>query len=278
MTTPNAQHTGTRRSDDTEAEDLHVCQDGFRDAPALLLIHGSAASTRSWDALVPLLTGSHHVIRVDLLGHGRSPKPLDADYSVPAQARRVARVLDRLGVARAVVVGHSSGGYTATALAEQRPDLVTALALVNTGPSLDAFLAPEAGAEPPALDPAHWPPTDDQIRGLAASGFREGYDIPDDLLAELRAMTFRSLTATMGASTAYLAQLPLPARLMPLGTPLLVLFGDQDRRWRAASAADYLTVPHATVNWLPGLGHSPLIESPPQTAAQLLPFTTAQPT
>ncbi|GAA3425818.1 alpha/beta fold hydrolase [Streptosporangium sandarakinum] len=44
-------------------------QDGPRDAPALLLIHGSASSTRSWDPMVPLLTGSYRVIRIDLLGH-----------------------------------------------------------------------------------------------------------------------------------------------------------------------------------------------------------------
>ncbi|MFF7158089.1 hypothetical protein [Streptomyces sp. NPDC008139] len=46
----------------------------------------------------------------------------------------------------------------------------------------------------------------------------------------------------------------------------------------ASQSYDYLTVPRATVNWLPGLGHSPLIESPPRTAAQLLPFTTARST
>ncbi|MFD0473963.1 alpha/beta fold hydrolase [Nonomuraea thailandensis] len=56
----------------------------------------------------------------------------------PDQARRAGEALDRLGVRQAVVAGHSSGGVVATALAELRPGLVTALALVNTGPSLDA--------------------------------------------------------------------------------------------------------------------------------------------
>ncbi|NMO34994.1 alpha/beta fold hydrolase [Streptomyces sp. GMY01] len=114
--------------------DIHVCQDSPRDAPALLLVHGSASSTRSWDPLVPMLTGSHHVIRIDLLGHGRSAKPADRSYPLPDQARRVGAALDRLGVEPAVVVGHSSGGVAATALAEQRPDLATALALIDIGP------------------------------------------------------------------------------------------------------------------------------------------------
>ncbi|MDA2807726.1 alpha/beta fold hydrolase [Nocardiopsis sp. LSu2-4] len=114
-------------------------QDGPRDAPALVLIHGLAGSARWWDPLVPRLAGSHRVIRVDLLGHGRSAKPTGGGYSVPEQARRVGEVLDRLGVEEAVVVGHSTGGSVATALAERRGDLVGGLVLIGSGPRLDAF-------------------------------------------------------------------------------------------------------------------------------------------
>ncbi|MEU0569408.1 alpha/beta hydrolase [Nonomuraea sp. NPDC005983] len=250
--------------------DIYACQDGPRDAPALLLIHGSASSTRSWDSLVPMLTRAHRVIRIDLLGHGRSAKPADRSYALPDQARRVGTVLDRLGVEHAIVVGHSSGGAAATALAEQRPDLVTALALINTGPSLDAFIAPETAA----IGPSQWPLTDEQLRRFASTGFsRAGYQIPEELLDEVRAMTFHTLTATMQATRDYLEQRALPDRLAALGKPLLVIFGEDDRRWRSSSAADYRTVPGATIELLPGLGHSPILEDPPRTAASLLAFT-----
>jgi len=249
---------------------IYVCQDGPRDAPALLLIHGSASSTRSWEALVPLLTKSHRVIRIDLLGHGRSAKPADRSYALPDQGRRVGVVLDRLGVEHAIVVGHSSGGAVATALAEQRPDLVAALALINTGPSLDAFIAPASAA----ISPAQWPPTDEQLRQFASTGFsRAGYQIPQELLDEVRAMTYHTLTTTMQATREYLEQQALPDRLTALGKPLLVIFGEDDRRWRSSSAADYRAVPGATVELLPGLGHSPLLEDPQRTAAPLLAFT-----
>src|SRR5215207_1938869 len=61
-------------------------------------------------------------------------------YDVPDQADRVAAVLDELGLREVVTVGHSSGGYVATALAERRPDLVRSLALISTGPRTDALL------------------------------------------------------------------------------------------------------------------------------------------
>lgn len=251
--------------------DIYVCQDGPRDAPALLLIHGSASSTLSWNPMVPLLTGSHRVIRIDLLGHGRSAKPADSSYALLDQARRAAVALDRLGVEHAVVVGHSSGGVVTTALAEQRPDLVTALALINTGPSLDAFIAPQSAA----IDPSQWPPTDEQIRRFASTGFsRAGYRIPPELLDDVRGMTHHTLTTTMQATRSYLEQQALPDRLKALGKPLLVLFGEEDRRWRSSSAADYRAVPGAKVELLPGLGHSPILEDPPRTATPLLTFTT----
>ncbi|MEU6717885.1 alpha/beta hydrolase [Nonomuraea sp. NPDC046802] len=264
---PHVKVTETLLLDDG---DIHVCQDGPRDAPALLLIHGSASSARSWDSLVPMLTTSHRVIRIDLLGHGRSAKPDDRSYATPDQARRSGVVLDRLGVEHAIVVGHSSGGVVATALAEQRPDLVTALVLINTGPSLDAFIAPASAA----IDPSQWPPTDEQIRQFASTGIsRPGYALPQELLDEMRGMTYHTLTTTMQATSEYLMQQALPDRLTTLGKPLLVIFGEDDRRWRSSSAAGYRVVPGAKVELLPGLGHSPILEDPPRTAIPLLAFT-----
>jgi pimeloyl-ACP methyl ester carboxylesterase len=252
---------------------IYVRQDGPRDAPALLLIHGNASSARWWDELVPMLTGSHRVIRIDLLGYGRSAKPADRSYALTDQARRVGVAMDRLGVERAIVVGHSSGGAAATALAERRPDLVTALVLINTGPHLGAYIAP-----PVAFDPSQWPNvSDEQLRQYASPAFsRPGYRIPLELLHEVRAMTFHSLTAATQASRDYVLEEALPDRLARLGKPLLVIFGEEDRRWRSSSAADYRAVPGAIVDMLPGLGHTPILEDPARTAASLLAFTTTQ--
>jgi pimeloyl-ACP methyl ester carboxylesterase len=110
--------------------DMHVVEDGTPGAPGLLLIHGSAGSTAWWDPVVPALAGACRVIRVDLLGHGRSSSP-PGGYDIPAHARRVGAALDRLGAGRVTVIGHSMGCMVATALAEQRPDKVAALALID---------------------------------------------------------------------------------------------------------------------------------------------------
>jgi pimeloyl-ACP methyl ester carboxylesterase len=256
---------------------IYVRQDGPRDAPALVLIHGLAGSTRWWDPLVPMLARSHRVIRIDLLGHGRSAKPAGGGYEIPEQGRRVGAALDRLGVKRAMVVGHSSGGLVATALAEQRRDLVTALALIDIGPRLDTFISSGPAGQlltVPVVGELLWRlRTDGLIRKALSTAFsRRGYKIPQQLVDDVRATTYHSLTTTDRAGSDYLKQRALPDRLTPLGKPLLVIFGEEDRRFRSSSAAEYRAVPGARVELLPGLGHSPMLEDPPQTAAPLLAF------
>jgi len=257
----------------TNPYELHVRQDGDPGAPALLLIHASGSSTIEWDPIVPMLAGSHRVIRVDLLGHGESPKPGDGDYAVPTQAGRVATVLDRLGVTRAVVAGHSSGGYTTTALAERRPDLVTALALINSGPGPEAVIPPPGGGDPAVP----WPLLDDaQLLQLASVGFsRVGYRPPFSFLDAVRRMTFHSFTTTMRESSAYIAEKTVPDRLTAVGKPLLVIWGEDDKRYRRSSIDAYRAVPGARVEPLPGLGHSPNMEDPGKSAELLLAFAAA---
>ena len=258
---------------------IYVSQDGPRDAPALVLIHGLGGSTRWWDRVVPMLAGSYRVIRIDLLGHGRSAKPSRGGYTTTQQGHRIGEALDRLGVKHAILVGHSTGGYVATALAEQRGDLVTALALIDTGPRMDGFISDGLVGKlvfAPVLGQLLWRlRTDGIVRKGLRTAFAPGFEIPQQLVDDTRGMTYHALTATSRASDDYLNQRPLPDRLTSLGKPLLVIFGGQDQRWRSSSAALYRAVKDTRVELLPGVGHSPMLEDPPRTAELLLAFASS---
>jgi pimeloyl-ACP methyl ester carboxylesterase len=260
--------------------DTHVVRDGRPGAPALLLIQNAVTPIALWDPVVPLLESAHGIIRVDLVGHGRPSSPA-AGYDVPAQARRAGAVLDKLGVNRVTAIGHSSGGSVATALAEQRPEKVAALALIDTGPSLDAKIPDPPQARllmAPAAGPLLWRlKTEATIRKAARTGFTRPVDIPDSVIAHTQAMTHRSFTATMRGYRDYLSQRSIPDRLATLGLPVLVIFGIDDKRWHSSSAAAYRDVPGAHVELLPGVGHTPIVEDPHTTAALLLDFAAAHP-
>jgi pimeloyl-ACP methyl ester carboxylesterase len=258
---------------------IYVSQDGPRDAPALALIHGLGSSTRWWDRVVPMLARSYHVVRIDLLGHGRSAKPAGGGYAIPQQGRRVGQALDRLGVKHAIVGGHSTGGAVATALAEQRGGLVTALALIDTGPRTDAFISPGLVGqliEVPVVGQLLWRfRTDRLLRKGMSTAFTPGFEIPQQFVDDVHGMPYHALTAASRATHDYLKQRPLPDRLTALGTPLLVIFGEQDQRWRSSSAALYRAVPGASVELLPGVGHTPMLEDPQRTAAFLRTFISS---
>lgn len=168
----------------------------------------------------------------------------------------------------------------ATSLAEQRPGLVTALALINTGPSPSAktpdpplarlLTAPLAGRLLWRLK------TEATVRKAARTGFTRPVDIPDAFVSHIQGMAYQAFTATMRGYWDYFSQRSVPDRLAGLGRPVLVIFGAQDRRWHSASAADYRAVPGARIEMLPGVGHTPMVEDPLTTANLLLEFAAAQ--
>ncbi|MBL1116991.1 alpha/beta hydrolase [Streptomyces sp. 110] len=253
---------------------MHVVHDGPRQGPPLLLIHGSGASGGFWGPVVPALARRHHVIRVDLPGCGQSPPA--ASYDVPAQAGQMAALLDGLGLPPVVAVGHSSGGYAATALAEHRPDLVRSLALISSGPSLDALLPQPVllrALMAPPLGPLLWPRRSDATirRGISATCARP-VDVPDDVVADMRSISYPALRTLLRRNTAYITERSVPERLATLDVPVLVIFGAADPRWEPSSAHRYDAVPNARVELLPGVGHVPMFEEPEATGTLLLGF------
>lgn len=258
---------------------LHTVADGDSAKPPILLIHGSGATGSSWGPVVPALTTEYRVIRVDLPGCGRSePAPT---YAVPRQADRVAAVLDELGLRDLRVVGHSSGGYVATALVEQRPDLVSSLVLVSSGPSPAALLPQPAvlrllSGRP--LGPLIWRVrTTAMIRaGLAATAARP-VEVPDGVVADLRRTSYSDFRSILDANSAYIAARTVPERLATTGKPLLVIFGDSDPRWDPASAHQYEAVPGAKVEYLAGVGHVAMLEAGAALARLILAGTQSMP-
>src|SRR5260221_9539684 len=94
--------------------------------PALVFVHAGVSDRRMWDPQFETFAADYQVIRFDLRGFGKS-KITDGAYSNRAD---LSRVLDTLGVKKAVLVGCSMGGATALDYALEQPEAVRALVLV----------------------------------------------------------------------------------------------------------------------------------------------------
>lgn len=116
---------------DIDGTKIHYQDFGDKTDKTVILIHGYTASTVSWAATAKRLAeNGFRVITLDLVGFGFSGKPKSFDYTINSQARTVERLMDRLGIGRATVVGHSYGGAVAATLALDYPERVEKLVSV----------------------------------------------------------------------------------------------------------------------------------------------------
>lgn len=105
----------------------------------VVLIPGLFGSAYGFRRVVPPLEAAgYRVIVIEPLGIGVSGRPERADYSLTAQADRIAAVLDTLHVTRAIVVAHAVGASMMYRLAYRRPDLVRGLVSLDGGPAESA--------------------------------------------------------------------------------------------------------------------------------------------
>lgn len=114
-----------------------------RGAP-LVALHGLTASWVSFLGIAERLEGRRAVFALDLRGRGDSDKPA-SPYGMAQHARDVAAAMRAMGLGASVIVGHSMGGFVATALAAQSPELVSGLVLLDGGyaPAISAPSSPE---------------------------------------------------------------------------------------------------------------------------------------
>ncbi|MBI2930648.1 MAG: alpha/beta hydrolase [Planctomycetes bacterium] len=106
--------------------------------PAVIMLHGLGGSAYDFrHQREPFLQAGFRVVVPDMLGAAWSPHPPDADYSMPAQAERIVRLMDELGLRRAHFIGNSYGGGISLAMATVHPERVDRLVL------LDAAVIPQ---------------------------------------------------------------------------------------------------------------------------------------
>ena len=253
--------------------------------PVLLLLHGIANSSQTWERVAAPLSERFTLIAPDLLGHGESATPR-GDYSLGAHASGVRDVLTALGHERVTVIGHSLGGGIAMQFAYQFPERCERLVLVSSGGlGREVHLLLRAAALPGAdyLLPLL---TSRQLlglgRGLGALLRRARLAPGGDL--EVLANGFASLDNN-GSRQAFLHT--VRAVIEPSGQrvsahdrlalaapmPTLIVWGERDSFIPVAhGVAAHAAMPGSRLEIFPGAGHMPHDHDPDRFAAVLTDF------
>lgn len=114
----------------------------------------SASSAYAWNLNIRALAEKHRVVAFDKIGQGYTDAPLrDEDYTMGAVVRHIIGLIEALKLPPAHLVGHSRGGFAATRVALERPDLVRSLTIVASG-----TLSPGVGTNEVTLASPPFPP------------------------------------------------------------------------------------------------------------------------
>lgn len=261
----------------------HVQQTGS--GPAVLLVHGTGASTHTWRELLPVLAAHHTVLAVDLPGHGFTGGGQGTRSSIGGMSGGLTALLRHLQIEPRYCIGHSAGAVILCRMALDRGIAPRTIVSVNGAfvPLMGAaglVFAPMArllsgGTLLPRLLARRAGTTTSVARMLAATGSRIDSDG-----VELYARLARQPAHVAGA-LAMMGNWDLSAfaRELPrLTTPLALVVGDNDRAVPPHQAAlIQQLVAGATLHRLPGLGHLAHEERPEWVARKMLDIFAAHP-
>ena len=242
---------------------------GPADAPPLVLVHGLGGAAANWTRLAPALARTRRVLVPELAGHGLSA-PLPAAPGLAPYADAVAAVMEREGLERSPVVGHSMGGAVALRLALRRPGLVDGLVLaaaagirsstdearrmlwmvglVQPGRRIARYRRSFArspvgrmlafwhwgAADPVALDPE------------TAEAFLSGPGLHSDTWTAWQALVVEDLRSELDG----------------LQCPVLVVWGAEDNQLPLEDGVEYARRLQAPLRVIPGCGHLLIGERP----------------
>jgi pimeloyl-ACP methyl ester carboxylesterase len=260
----------------------------------VVLFHGKAFGCYYFHNVIEALTTSgYRVIAPDQIGWGKSPKP-DIHYSFQLLAANTAALLDHLGVGRAAVLGHSTGGMTAARFTLMNPGRVTHLVLEDPLGLADYRTGIPPQSEQTLYDhELHW--TDPgTIRGYVKGYFvhpdPEVWEPLADVLVRVTLSPDYPRWARAAALTFQMIyQQPVRYEYHLLAPPTLLIVGADDHvvplgqyatpaeaarlgDFPALSAAAAQDIPRATLVVIPDCGHIPHLEHPARFLAEFLPF------
>jgi pimeloyl-ACP methyl ester carboxylesterase len=229
----------------------------------LVLIHGYPLDHGIWNPLVPLLEKDFDLILPDLRGFGES-QAATANFGMEDMAADIAALLDRLGIERAALAGHSMGGYVALAFARAYPQRVRGLGLVSS----------QAPADPPERKAGRYQ-TAEQVdaSGVAevAAGMPGKLTTDPHLQATLKEMILRQPAAGVAGALRAMAERPDATPYLPgFEFPVVTIHGRADMLIPIERAREVAAAVHrGRLVEIEAVGHMPMMEDTQETARAL---------
>jgi 2-succinyl-6-hydroxy-2,4-cyclohexadiene-1-carboxylate synthase len=234
---------------------MHVEVHGDGRAPHLLLVHGICSSRAQWRPNLPALAEVSTPVVVELLGHGRSASPDDADaYTVAAYIARFEAIRAELGAERWAVCGQSFGAGLTMNYALAHPGRVSAQVFTNSNSALREplpMLAPEQLAARVAAIEARGREAIEAMPFFPKRTGRLAPEVEDELVGDAELISLAGMARGM---TYTIADLSVRDRMGEIATPTLLVNGQREKGFQGVRDLAATAIPGLEVVDLEG-GH-----------------------
>lgn len=256
---------------------VHLRDEGPRDAPVVMLLHGSNASLQTWEPWVARLADRYRVVSLDFPAHGLTGPSAEGVYTSDAYAELVEKVRARLGIEKMVLGGNSMGGGVAWRYGLKHPERLAGLVLVDASgqpqpkgskPPLGFYLARVPGVRDilASVTP-RWIIARSLVQSVSVTGIVD--DAMIDRYWELLLYP-GNREATLDRFSQY-GEPPNTEALRGLNVPTVILWGNEDRLIPVSVAGWFAErLPDARLTVLGGVGHIPMEEAPDRALVPVL--------
>ena len=234
---------------------------------SVIFLHGVTDSWRSFERVLPLLPSSVHAFALSQRGHGDSSRPASG-YRFADMSADLLAFMDAMGLATAIVVGHSMGASVAQRFVADHPDRVERLVLMGAfstfdDPGLAGFVASSIAPLTDPIAPSfarEW-----QLSTLARAMPADHLDTVVSETLKVPARVWRE------AFDGFLKTADFTSELTKVSVPVLLMWGDRDSyALRAAQDRLLQVMPRAQFIAYEGAGHAFHWEDPEQFTRDLL--------
>ncbi|PAP95614.1 alpha/beta fold hydrolase [Mesorhizobium wenxiniae] len=246
---------------------LHYIEEGVGEP--LVLLHGNGSMIQDFasSGLINMASKRYRVIAFDRPGFGHSKRPRSRIWTAEAQAELIEAALGKIGVSKAIVLGHSWGCSVAVALALKSPSLVAGLVLASgyyfptvradvvtmSGPAIPVFGDAIRYTLSPLLARLMWPLLTRKIFGPGPVPEKFEVGFPKEMTfrpSQIRASSAESALMVPGAFAArnHYAELKMPVAIVAGEEDRLINIDEQSARLHSE-------LPNSTMHPVPGAGH-----------------------
>jgi len=251
---------------------ISLLQNNSPEKPTIVMLHGFSSDKIVWSRFARFFTKHYNVIIPDFAGHGDTGFDKSWDYSCPAQAERIAKLIDKLKLDKVHLVGNSMGGFITAHFAKMYPERTLSITLIDPA----GIISPKLSDVDKMLA-QHKNPFDVNNRtefdALYAMTMVKPPWYPAFVFTAIAEQYQQRNSASMHILAGFYGKDMLDSSLDEINAPTLLLWGEEDQIIHVESVKVWQAgIKNIQVKIWPNVGHMPMLEIPKKSATQCLKF------